>query len=384
MVTSTLLPGTLGVLSTFILDEFSISKSVYGLAFATYALVGGLSSIHIGELADKNARRVMAGLFISSVLGVVGAALAPSYILLLFAMALGGLALGAGNPVTNKIVAEHVPTERRGLVIGFKQAGPPLGIFLAGVALPPLAVALGWRTAVGLIVVVPLTGLVATGLLSAPWRTGGFALGEARVLDKEVRSVVRWLTAIGFGVAMGSSSLIAFLPLFAQEAVGMRPTAAGVVTAAMGLAGALGRIVWGALGGRFRRPSTALLIITSIATVSVLVVNLSSSLGSTWLWVGAVGSGSSLLAWHAVAWLVIIDRVDMSAVGRASGVMQMGSTIGSAAGAPLAGVILDLSDSYALTWSVVAVLMVIVASATWWFRVRAATARKSRLPGSGH
>lgn len=377
MVTSTLLQGGLGVLSSFIIDEFGITRSIFGLAFAAYSLVGGFASLYMGALADRNSRRVMVGLFALAGLGLLGAAMAPTYGLLLVAMLVGGLALGAGNPVTNRIVAEQVSLARRGPVIGVKQAGPPLGVFLAGIALPSLAVAFNWRVALALVVLLPVAGLVSTFFLVPASSSASYPAGKVSELAGHVRFVVRWLTFIGFGVALANAGLLAFLPLFAQQEIALSATTAGFIAATMGLAGVVGRIMWGSLGGRFDRPSSALLIIAAFSVLSIVSVAVSGALGVVWLWVGAIGSGLSVLAWHAVAWLVIVDRVDVAAVGKASGIMHMASTLGFAAGAPLTGLILDLSDSYALTWGLLAAVMALVTVVTGWFRARATVRRRA-------
>lgn len=377
MVTSTLLQGALGVLSSFIIDEFGITRSLFGLAFAVYSLVGGFASLYMGALADRNSRRVMVGLFALAGIGLLGAAVAPTYGMLLVAMLVGGLALGAGNPVTNRIVAEQVSLARRGPVIGVKQAGPPMGVFLAGIALPSLAVAFNWRVALGLVVLLPIVGLMSTFFLVPASSSASHPAGKVSELAGHVRFVVRWLTLIGFGVALANAGLLAFLPLFAQEEVALSATTAGLIAATMGLAGVVGRIMWGSLGGRFERPSSALLIIAAFSVLSFVSVAVSGALGIGWLWVGAIGSGLSVLAWHAVAWLVIVDRVDVGAVGKASGIMHMASTLGFAAGAPLTGLMLDLSGSYALTWGVLAAVMALVTGATAWFRARATVRRRA-------
>lgn len=381
MVTSTLLQGSLGVLSSFILEEFDITRSVFGIAFAAYSLVGGLSSLYIGSLADRNSRAVIIWLFVIAGVGIGGAALAPSYVLLIAAVLVGGLALGAGNPATNRIIAERVPVPRRGLVIGIKQAGPPLGIFVAGILLPSIAVVSGWRMSLMVVAVLPAIGLIAAlYIVPSGSRRAGAAPARVGDLGETTRFVVRWLTLIGFAIAVTNSAAIAWLPLFAQEDLAMTPTAAGVIAAAMGLAGVVGRIGWGAFGGRFRRPSTALILIALFSMLAFACMALSGALGAAWLWVGAIVGGVSMLSWHAVAWLVILDRVELSSIGRASGIMHMGSTLGFAAGAPLAGLILDLSDSYTLTWALLTLLTALVTLATTQFRSRGARLREKQSP----
>jgi predicted MFS family arabinose efflux permease len=372
MVTSTLLQGALGVLSRFILDEFGITRSQFGLVFSVYSVVGGLSALYIGTLADKNTRMVMLGLFLLAGASIAGAAIAPTYVLLVVAVLVGGFALGAGNPVTNRVIAERVSVARRGLVIGIKQAGPPLGLFIAGIALPIIAVSVGWRWALSTAVIVPAVGLAGTFALMP--RGSGVESPPTRVsdLDHRVRFIVYSLTVIGAAVSVANSAAIAFLPLFAQEDLSMTPTLAGAVAAIMGLAGVVGRILWGGYAPRFKKPSSALLVMSIFSALSFAAIASSTALGSFWLWIGAIGGGASVLAWHAIAYLVIVNRVEMAAVGRASGIMHMGSTFGFAAGAPLAGLLLDVSNSYVLMWSLLAVTMALVTGGTAQFRLTAA------------
>lgn len=374
MVTATYLQGALSVLSRFVIDEFGITRGQLGIAFTAFSLTGAVVSPMIGGLADKGARSVMVGLFAVGGAGLVLAAAAPSYGVLLAGAVLGGLALGAGNPVTNRVIAQRVSLPRRGLVVGLKQAGPPLGLLAAGVMLPPLAVAFGWRTALAVSALLPFAGLIVTPyFIPREGRTGASItnLGD----QVETRSVVIWLTVIGLAAAMGLSAVIAFLPLYAQEEVGLSATTAGALAAFMGLAGVVGRIAWGHFGGRFARPSTALIIISGISVASVLAIAGAAQLGPALVWAGSLGIGVSMLAWHSVAWLVIIDRVGMAGVGKASGIMQLGNGVGFGAGPPAAGALIDATSSYNSSWLLVGALFVVTLILTLWIRIRTTRAR---------
>lgn len=371
MATATYLQGALSVLSSFVIEEFSLSRSQLGIAFTAFSLVGAFSSPVMGSLTDHGTRRVMVGLFSISGAAILVIAAAPGFPVLIVGSALGGIALGAGNPVTNRVVSERISQARRGLVVGLKQAGPPLGLLLAGVVLPPLAVAVGWRWALAVSSLIAVSGLAATPFLLSGSRAGTEA-PATRMSEEgsETRSVVLWLTVIGLGVAMGLSGMIAFVPLYAQERVGASATTAGSLAASMGLAGVAGRIVWGAVSGRFSRPSTALIVISMISVGATVAVAAAETLGLALLWVGVIGTGLSMLAWHAVAWVVIIDRVGTGGVGKASGVMQVGNSAGFATGPPLVGAIVDATTSYTTAWAVVAGVFSMTALLTVWVRVR--------------
>lgn len=371
MATATYLQGALSVVSSFIIDEFGVSRSQLGAAFTAFSLTGAFASPIMGALTDRDTTKVMAGVFGLSGLAVVMVAFAPSFVILIVGSIVGGLALGAGNPVTNRVIADQIGVARRGLVVGLKQAGPPLGLMIAGAVLPPLALAVGWRWALGASALIPAAGLVATPFLLSRSRRGG-TTAATRMSEEnpETRSVVLWLTVIGLGVALALSAVIAFVPLYAQERVGASPATAGALAAVLGLTGVAGRILWGTAAGRFARPSSALLIISGISLVATVAVAVAQAIGLWMLWLGVIGAGFSMMAWHAVAWLVIIDRVGVGGVGKASGVMQLGNSAGFATGPLIAGFLVDATESYVVAWVTVAAVLGASALLTLWIRVR--------------
>ncbi len=374
MATATYLQGALSVVSSFVIDEFGLSRSQFGAAFTAFSLTGAFASPVMGALTDRSTNRVMVGLFGLSGLAVGIVAVAPSFALLIVGSILGGLALGAGNPVTNRVISERIGTVRRGLVVGLKQSGPPLGLLVAGVVLPPLALAIGWRGALAASALIPIFGLVATPfILSRP--SSDESAASTRISDEspETRSAVIWLTLIGLGVALALSAAIAFVPLYAQESLGVSAGTAGALAAVMGLVGVAGRIFWGVTAGRFARPTTPLLIISVLSLGATIAVALAQTVGMWALWIGVIGVGVSMLAWHAVAWLVIIDRVGIGGVGKASGLIQLGNSLGFAAGPLIVGVLLDTTNSYAVAWSTVAGVLAISTALTVLIRIRTTT-----------
>lgn len=374
MATATYLQGALSVVSSFLIDEFDLTRSQFGIVFMAFSLTGAVASPVMGSLTDRDTTRVMAGLFGLSALAFAIVAASPSFAVMIGGSILGGLALGAGNPVTNRVIAEHIGPARRGLVVGLKQSGPPLGLLAAGVILPPLALAFGWRWALAASASVPLAGLAATPFLLARSRRKGSA-PPTRMSEEspETRSVVLWLSLLGLGVALALSAVIAFVPLYAQERVGASAGGAGALAAVLGLTGVAGRITWGAMARRFARPTSPLLVITGVAVLATTAVALAQETGLWMLWVGVIGGGFSLMAWHALGWLVLIDQVGVGGVGgvgKASAVMQVGNSIGFAAGPPIAGLLIDVTGSYTPAWVTMVAVLVVIGLLTVWIRVR--------------
>ncbi|MST35344.1 MFS transporter, partial [Acidimicrobiaceae bacterium USS-CC1] len=59
----------------------------------------------------------------------------------------GGLANGAMQPAVNLLLARTVDDRRQGLAFGVKQAAIPTSTLLSGLAVPALALTVGWHVA---------------------------------------------------------------------------------------------------------------------------------------------------------------------------------------------------------------------------------------------
>src|SRR5207302_7706378 len=98
--------------------------------------------------------------------GALGVAVAAAggrhYSGLVAGAAVFGISVAFGNPATNQLAARGVTPGRHGLVTGVKQSGVQIGAFLAGLVLPALAGAAGWRAALG---GCALVGAVGLGLI---------------------------------------------------------------------------------------------------------------------------------------------------------------------------------------------------------------------------
>ena len=113
--------GAIGfaALTPFARDEFDLSGfgvgGIMGLIF-----VGALiATIPGGRLTDRVRPGHMLGatlLVQAAALGLVAAA--PTAAVFFFAIAIVGVAMGAGDPSTNVLVSSNVPARRRGLLMG--------------------------------------------------------------------------------------------------------------------------------------------------------------------------------------------------------------------------------------------------------------------------
>ncbi len=347
------------VLAADLIDEFGILRGQVGLLIAANSLVGALSSPFFGRLTDRlGAVQATRGTFAIAAATLVGMALAPGYGVLVLVALTAGLANGWGNPSTNALIVENLPPGGRGVVTGIKQSGVQVGIFVGGLTLPVLASLWDWRIAVAVFVVVPAVGFVITSGLdrAGQGRPGGIGREAG-----ELPSSIKWLAVYGTISGVATSSMLSFLPLFAEEGQKWSPTAAGSLLAVAAITGVVARIAWPSISERRLGHGRTLRVLSAMTTLSGLILGLAAvRVVPGWsLLAGAVLLGAGAVAWNAVGMLAIMDLAGPGLVGRATGVVLLGFLLGYSAGPPLMGLSVDALGTYAPGWFTTAGLLLL-------------------------
>jgi predicted MFS family arabinose efflux permease len=372
MGTSTYAGYAFGVLGPHIIDEFGISRFQLGLLTTCFFVVGGPLSLAAGRATDRfGARHVMLLAFAITAVTTIAMAGAPAYPAMLLAAAGAGLALATGNPVTNKLIAEHLPAGKRGLVMGGKQAGVQVGAFLAGALLAPLATQLGWRSALAWTALIPLLGLAAA-LVIVPGDSGPHAGagGPEATGDGRLPPGVRWLTAYAFLMGSGIAAVNAYLPLYLVERAGAAPELAGAVAATIGLVGIGSRVAWGWASERMPTFSLPLLLLGVGAVGAIGLVVAIERVGLWLAWPAAILIGASAVTWNAVGNLAVITESGSRMAGRATGLLTFGFYFGFVGSPMIFGLVVDGLGSYTLAWALVAlVFAATIAVVLGWRRV---------------
>ena len=364
MGTGTFSGFAFGVLGPDLIADFGLTRAGLGALTTAHFAVGGLGSTLAGRATDRlGARRTMLASF--AIVAGAQAAMAASSAFgwLLVAAAAAGVSLATGNPATNKAVSQHLPSGRRGLTMGVKQAGVQLGAVLAGWVVAPLAAGLGWRTALLVSTVVPLLGLALTPLLVPPDPPMS-AIGERRPVGPLPRAI-RHLAVYAFLLGAAAGAFNAYLPLYLVERLGTTTTRAGAIAAAVGATGAVSRILWGGVAERlssYRLPLTGMAL---GAVVAVALVQAGAGLGIAAVWAGAILFGATAVTWNAVGMIAVIGQVEAEDAGRASGLVLFGFYTGFVPSPVAFGALVDATGSYSASWALV---MMLLAGAGLWAR----------------
>lgn len=355
MCASTLVQFALGVLAPFLADDLGIGPAQIGTLTTAYFAAGALLSPFAGGWVDRvGGRRALTVLFATAGLPLIVTSVSPGYGLLLVAVVLAAPAIALGNPVTNALVAAHLPPRRRGLPTGVKQSGVQVGAAALGLALPTVAIALGWRAAVLVLVPVSLVGLLGVWALVPP--TSGSSRGEQRAAtgDRRLPASVWWLAGYAGLMGFGAAIIGAFLVLYGVQEVGMTPRDAGFVAGVLGVVATVARIAWGPVATRFR---TASVPMAAMALLSIAGTGLAAGAavwGPVALWGAALLWAVSASSWNSVVMLAVIRALPQEVTGAASGVVHGTFLVGLCASPVVFGATVDVADGYGPGWALVA------------------------------
>lgn len=371
MAVGTVLPSMIGALGPLIIRDLGLSRVQLGGLITSVSLSATLLSPVAGRLVDRaESRRVVLLMLGAAAVAWSFTGLSRGYVMLLLAALFGGFSQAISNPITNRLLWVHTPANRRSTLFGTKQSGVQFGVAFAALV-PLLATAIGWRPALLTVAILPVLLLPWWARVlphdppSAPVEHGGGAL--------QMSSIVPWMTAHAAFMGAGMSAMIAYLPLFAFDELGVPAALAGFTSGLFGLVGALSRIAWGFAGDRMRRTSGVLVAVSSAASVATLLVVGADVTGAFWmLWAGAGLAGATAPVWNALAMLEVAKAVGRERIGRASGVVFSGFFSGYTVAPVMLGWLIDRTESYASAWAIVSVLFACGSVAAFgWHRIAA-------------
>lgn len=308
--------------------EFGWTDTSIGY-LAAVTTFGSIAFLTTGSPLIRHVGPIRA-LQIGLALGLFGLALLPASATA--ATVLGCLLVGVGyapsSPAGTDILQRLAPPAHRNLIFSIKQAGVPIGGVLAGVALPPLADAYGWRATLlaSALFVLATIGLVQPlrNRLDAERQAGRMRLGmflSQENLARPLRALgaapgtVR-LSFAGACLAYGQGCWFAFLVTFAVAELGFSLVAAGLVFAIMQAAGIFGRVLLGWVSDRLGSGIMTL----RLAAVGGAATAIAAAFASrSWpLWAVALLSGISGLtvtSWNGVQIAEVARRAAPGRIG---------------------------------------------------------------------
>lgn len=344
-------------LSVQISDSLHFGPDVLGGLVALYFLGAATASIPLSRLVGViGALRAMRLGCWASVLPLLALAfVARSQLALALTMALGGMASAAVMPATNLFIAARIPRSRQGMAFGLKQGAVPLCTLLGGIAVPGVALTVGWRWAfvgaAGYCVVVG--ALLPRSKVSLKARRA-----RPRVRLRLAGTLPLAVVTVGFGLGVGAASSLPVFVVASAVAGGTGTATAGLLAALGGAAAAITRVGVGTHADRgTRSPLRVVCGMLALGAVGYAALAVAAAWWPVLLVPAVVVAFAAGWGWNGLFNLAVVWSYP-SVPAQATGLTGVGGRVGGVAGPAVFGLI-------AVRWSF---------TTAWWLTAAAAVA----------
>ena len=350
--------NALNFLMPFIQPELGINNTQVGLLAGGLSFTWAVAALGIGLLSDRFGSRkgllIIATVTFSLCSFMTG--IAGSFLMLLGARLLMGVAEGGVMPLSQALIAMDVAPRHRGLAMGVAQGlgSSLLGSFVAPVSLVAFTAAFGWRHAFFL---AGAPGLLSALLMAWLIRTSGDArpvqqiTGPKSGLLREVLKQRNVILCALIGILLVSYLVVcwAFMPLYLTNVRKFDPGTTGWLMGSLGISATIASFAISALSDRIgRRPvMIAMPVLATIVPLGAMFFG-----GSAWGLAAIFFVGWSVTGVYPLFMSTIpAESVPSHSLATALGIcMGVGEILGGALSPFLAGYAADRVGLQAPLW----------------------------------
>jgi MFS family permease len=345
-----------GGLAVQIRGDLHLPVGHIGIFSAVYFGASSLMSSFAGRLAERTgAPFAMRASTLVAGAGLAGIALAPSEAALIGFLALGGVAGAVGQVAANLFLTTSTDPSRQGLAFGIKQSAIPAATLLAGLAVPLVALTVGWRwafaagTVTACVVAVAIRAPAARTLVRNPL--------PARKPEAPLVALV--VLSAGGGLAASAANSLGTFLVDSTVAAGISEGNAGLMAAVGSVAGLGTRVVAGWFADRVT--SGRLLWVSMLLTAGAIGYTAMATRNTAVLLPATLVCFVGGWGWPGLFNFSVVLR-NPGAPAAATGVTQTGVYFGGVLG-PLAFGQVAQHVSYTAAWSMNATIAALGAAA---------------------
>ncbi|HET6658096.1 MAG TPA: MFS transporter [Gaiellaceae bacterium] len=344
------------VLAPALQREYDLDLTEVGLAIAAANAGSVFTLLAWGLLADRVGERfVLAAGLAGCGAGLLVAAFAPSFGVLVLALTLGGAAGASVNAASGRAVMSWFRKDERGFALGIRQTALPIGGLLAALLLPPIEAAGGVRAGLIALAAGCLAAAIAgaSGLREAPHEEG-----ELTDIGHPVRDPRMWQLSIGSALVLAAQiSILSFLILFLHAERGLSTAEAAAVFAVIQALGAAARILTGRWSDRLKARIAPLRKLALGLTVTLAAAAALLSAPLALLLPVFVAAGALSLSWNGLSFTAAAELAGRRRAGAALGFQQTALAITSAAAPPAFAAVVE-AGSWSLAYGLAAAMPV--------------------------
>lgn len=338
-----------GGLAVQIKEEFGFAEATLGAAVTIGFVVGALTAPFGGRLADRIGPK--ATLYLGSTLSVLALCglglFTTGWGLLVAFLCLAGLAVAITDPGLAILVDRAIPLARQGLAFGIKEASIPAATLAAGIAVPAIALTVGWRWAFAVgaipwvVVLVLLPGLDARPRAKPSYEPG---VDPPKVTGSKRQALLLASAAAALGTAAASG--VGIFLTDSAVAMGVSPAGAGILLATGSVAGIVARVGTGVMADRTGGPQFKL--IAMMLAAGALTMALGGTGNNLLLVLGTIGAFTGGWAWTGIFFLSLV-KTNPDRPGAVAGIGTAGLGVGNAAGPLMFGLVAQ-SFGFGMAW----------------------------------
>lgn len=357
----------LSPLGPYIRQDLAMSNTQYGLLFTVSNFGTMLMVTFAGGLVDKKGARIMmlAGQLVMgfALLAAAAAGTLRQFSCILFAV---GVCQSVAGPTGAKAVLLWFEPSERATAMGIKQAGIPAAGIIAGVILPPIASAAGWRGALSLVGVLLILAAVLSFILyhdpscaqqpaRAPAkRKGTWRETLSRVLTRDIV-----ILSLGCGILMGvqfafTSYLVSYLgDVLAVLGADAPVILAGTMYSLTSAGGFAGRLGLGLISDKlFRGKRKGTMVAVNIIGTAVLLLTAAAMPNMSIILIAATVFlyGLTGVSFTGLQLSMVSELADIDASGSATGFTLALGFVGMMTVPAAFGSVADRTGSYFWAW----------------------------------
>ena len=331
-------------------SEYDLSLPQLGVVLGAVSVGIVLTLIPWGALADwVGEQRVIALGLSGTALAVVAASAAEDYATLVAALVAAGMFGASATGAGGRAVTGWFARSERGLALGIRQTGVPLGGGIAAAALPLIVAGFSLQAAM----LALAGGCVVAALAGLRWMREAPPAPRRRAVapPPPLRDRRLWRLASGGGLlVLAQASLLAFVVEFLHSERGWSIAAAAAVLAGVQVGGSVVRVVAGRWSDR-REDRVAPMRLMAAASSVLLLAGAAAVHGPGWVLVPALlGAGVLAMGWNGLAFTAAAEMSGRERAGTAISVQNTVLSTGSAV-APMAFAPLVVATSWQAGWA---------------------------------
>jgi sugar phosphate permease len=332
-------------------EGFDIRLAAALITAPVLGVVAGL--IAWGWAADRWGERVVLSIGLAAAgCTLLAAGQVGEGTLLLPLLFVVGATSSAVHAASGRLILGWFASRERGLAMGIRQTGQPLGVALAALALPALAAdGIGGAfafLAVGCLV----SGVMVAALVRDPVRAGG-QTDVAPPSGTPYRAAYLWRIHAASGLLIISqTAILAFAFDFLVTGRGWHETPAGLLVAFGQLTGASGRIAAGWWSDRLGTRLTPMRWLSIVIGSTMAVLGVLASIGSSMADVAILVAMIVTVSPNGLAFTAVAEYAGRAWAGRALGIQNTFQNLIGAAVPPTVAGILAISASAATGYGI--------------------------------